>query len=70
MKALPPAGKKALKTDQDAWNTYKKAEMGLIDQIMSLKEGTMYSNIRDSHRNQIAVDRHNALKSYIEILND
>ena len=59
-----------IEKSQQAWNEYKIAEYELIDKIISYKQGTMYSNVREGLRTDILKQRALKLKEYINIYND
>lgn len=59
-----------IEKSQQAWNEYKIAEYELIDKIISYKQGTMYSNVREGLRTDILKQRALKLKEYINIYSD
>ena len=59
-----------IEKSQQAWNEYKIAEYELIDKIISYKQGTMYSNVREGLRTGILKQRALKLKEYINIYSD
>lgn len=59
-----------IEKSQQAWNEYKIAEYELIDKIISYKQGTMYSNVKEGLRTDILKQRALKLKEYINIYND
>lgn len=70
MSELKPAEKTNLRAAQQQWLKFRDAEVKLIDNIYSHKEGSMYAPMQAASRARITRERAILLGHYCEILND
>lgn len=70
MAQLKPAEKKNLQAAQLQWIKFRDAELKMIDDLYSHKEGSMYAPMQAASRARIIRERAILLQHYLELLNE